>query len=105
MNQQKNNKKISTMAAGLTSLYLAMVVSAAVIMFISAENTAMSGIFLVLVTLPWSFVLTWAENVFHLNFMGFDGLFLLAGGLVNSVVLYKLTLFMAGRFSADSHRH
>jgi len=99
MNQQANKKKAFTLAASLTSLYVAIVISSAVIMFISAENTAMSGIFLVAVTLPWSFILTWILNTFHLGPMGNEGLFLVAGGLVNSVILYKFIWFVSGRFN------
>ena len=99
MNLSNNKSKTFTAAVIITSLYLLAVAASFVIMLMTADDTPMSGIFLVMVTLPWSFVLTLIQDTFHFNSMGFNGLFLLTGGLVNSFVLYKLISFIAGRFS------
>ena len=99
MNLSNNKSITSTAAIIITSLYLLAVAASFVIMLMTADDTPMSGIFLVMVTLPWSFVLTLIQDTFHFTSMGFNGLFLLTGGLVNSFVLYKLISFIAGRLS------
>ena len=38
----------------------------------------MSGIFLVVVTIPWSFVLSWLQSVLHFENMTFTTLWILA---------------------------
>ena len=99
INQSKSNK--SRAAVLITSLYPLAVAASLIIMLMTAEDTPMPGIFLVMVTLPWSILLTWIQGALHLDSipLTLNGLFLLAGGLVNSFVLYKLISFIAGRFS------
>lgn len=98
IHQSKSNK--SRAAVLITSLYLLAVAASFVIMLMTAADTPMSGIFLVMLTLPWSIMLSWIQGALHLDSMPLmlNGLFLLAGGLVNSFVLYKLISFIAGRF-------
>ncbi len=90
--------KTSTVAVIITSLYLLSVAASFLIMLMTADDTAMSGIFLVLATLPWSILLTWLQDTFQFNSMVFNGLFLVAGGVLNSFILYKIISFIAGRF-------
>ena len=100
MNLSNTKSKTSTTAVIITSLYLLAVAASFIIMLMTTDDTPMSGIFLVMVTLPWSILLTWIQSALHLDSipMMLNGLFLLAGGLVNSFVLYKLISFIAGRF-------
>jgi hypothetical protein len=93
-----NASKTSTVAVIITSLYLLSVAASFLIMLMTADDTAMSGIFLVLATLPWSILLTWLQDTFQFNSMVFNGLFLVAGGVLNSFILYKIISFIAGRF-------
>jgi hypothetical protein len=101
MNLGNTKNKTSTTAVIITSLYLLAVAASFIIMLMTADDTAMSRIFLVLVTLPWSILLTWIQGALHLDSIPLmlNGLFLLAGGLLNSFILYKLISFIAGRFS------
>jgi len=99
MKQIDNKSKISKIAAIISSLYLLTVAASFIIMLMTAEDTAMSGIFLILVTLPWSFSLTWAQDTFVLNATGFNGIFLAAGGVFNSFILYKVISSIAGRYN------
>ncbi|MBW2328221.1 MAG: hypothetical protein JRF04_01115 [Deltaproteobacteria bacterium] len=101
MNLSNTKNKTSTTAVIITSLYLSAVAASLIIMLMTADDTAMSGIFLVMVTLPWSILLSWIQGALHLGSipMMLNGLFLLAGGLVNSFILYKLISFITGRFS------
>jgi len=90
--------KTSTVAVIITSLYLLSVAASFLIMLMTADDTAMSGIFLVLATLPWSILLTWLQDAFQFSSMAFNGLFMVAGGVLNSFILYKIISFIAGRF-------
>ena len=65
-------------------LYLAFVVAAFIVMLITTADTPMSGIFLVMLTFPWSLLLSRVQDVFHINSAMFNGLFLLIGGFFNS---------------------
>ena len=97
MHIDNNRGKISKAAVIISSLYLLAVVASFVIMLMTADDTPMSGIFLVLVTMPWSPLLSWIQNSFQLDSVAFNSLFLLAGGTVNSFILYKLIAFSAGK--------
>ena len=98
MNLNNNTSKTSTVAVIITSLYLLSVAASFFIMLMTADDTAMSGIFLVLATLPWPILLTWLQDTFQFNSMAFNGLFMVAGGVLNSFILYKIISFIAGRF-------
>jgi len=56
----------------------------------------MSGIFLVLVTMPWSLVLSWILKVLHFDSVTMTTLLLVAGGLLNSIILYKIISLLTG---------
>lgn len=75
-NNYKN--KNSTLAVIVTSLYLLTVAVSLAIMLMTASDTPMSGIFLVVVTIPWSFVLSWLQSVLHFENMTFTTLWILA---------------------------
>jgi hypothetical protein len=80
-------------------LYLLMVAVSFILMLATQNDSPMSGIFLVMVTAPWSLLLTWLLNTVHLSPTSLtNGLFLLAGGLVNGYILYKLISIAAYRF-------
>jgi len=60
----------------------------------------MSGIFLVLVAMPWSLLLSWIQEALHFNSTTIATLLLVAGGLMNSVILYKVISFLTGKFKS-----
>jgi len=82
----------------ITSLYLVAVTAAFVIMLLTQKNTPMSGIFLVMLTFPWSLLLSWIQNLFHVNSAVVNGLFLYAAGLLNGGILYTVLSFLSTRF-------
>lgn len=51
---------------------------------------SLSAIYLVLVAIPWTFVLTWITDGLGLDSYGFNMGFLAAGILVNVFLLYRL---------------
>ena len=94
MNLIQDKDKPCTVARILAGIYLLAVIAAFFLMLATLRSTAMSGIFLVLATLPWPMVLDQLQNFFQLDSALFNGLFLLAGGVVNSFLLYKMFSFI-----------
>ena len=82
--------KRSTLAVIVSSLYLLTVVVCLVIMLVTINDTAMSGIFLVIVTMPWSLILSWLQGALHFDSLIISTLSLVAGGFLNSFIFYKL---------------
>ncbi len=77
----------SKAATGVAIVYLLLVVAAFVIMVATMDSTPMSGIFLVLLTLPWPALLDAlgpGDGASSLT----SGLLLVGGGLVNALLLY-----------------
>ena len=68
------------------------VIAAFVILLVTAADTAMSGIFLFMITAPWSLLLSWLLNLVQSNPAPLvNGIFLLVGGaVVNTYILHKL---------------
>ena len=94
----KEKRTIYKAAVVVTSLYLSAFIVSLVVMFMPKDDTPMSGIFLVLVTLPWSLLLSWIQEALHSNSMTITILLLMVGGLMNSVILYKVISFLTGKF-------
>ena len=92
-----NNTNKPVLAITVSALYLTVVILSFVILLISADDTAMSGIFLVLATIPWPFLLTQLQHVFQVESPLLNGIFLLAGGTVNALILYKLVVWATSR--------
>jgi hypothetical protein len=92
----KEKGTIYKTAIVVTSLYLSAFIISLAIMFMTKDDTAMSGIFLVLVTMPWPLILSWIQKVLHFDSMAISTLLLVAGGLMNSVILYKVISFLTG---------
>ena len=93
-----NKKNKSRAGLVVASLYLMIVIASFVIMLATQSDTPMSGIFLVMVTPPWTLALGALQKLFHTDSTLFAGIFLLAGGVINAAVLYKITNLVASRF-------
>ncbi len=91
------NQKISKLAAAITCLYLLALIASVLVMFTTTGDTSMSGIFLVVVSIPWPMVLTQIQNALALDSMLFNTLFLIGGGLLNALIIYKFISFIANR--------
>ena len=97
MGPLKEKRTVYKTAIVVTSLYLSAVIVSLAVMFMTKDDTAMSGIFLVLVTMPWSLALSWIQEALHFNSITITTLLLVAGGLMNSVILYKVISFLTGK--------
>jgi len=94
----EQKQQISKTTVIVTGLYLLAVMVSFLIMFATVDDTAMSGIFLIFITMPWSLVLTWIQNILQFDSTMVNALFLLAGGLFNSFIIYKLFTILANMF-------
>jgi hypothetical protein len=92
----KGKAKAALIIAGL---YMLVVFAAFIVMLATSSDTTMSGIFLVMLTPPWPLALGALQKIFQTDSNLFAGLFLLAGGAVNSAVLYRIIAFIASRIS------
>jgi hypothetical protein len=88
--------KKSKTARIIVSVYLLLVIASFLIMIFTAASTPMAGIFLVLFTYPWPGILDKLVGSSPQNSVLFNGLFLLAGGLINGFVLY-VVISLIGR--------
>ncbi len=84
-------------ATTTAALYLTVVILSFAIMLFSAEGTAMSGIFLSFITILWLFLLLQLQGILQFESPVFKGVFLLAGGIVNTLILYKLLVWATSR--------
>ena len=96
----KEKRTVYKAAVVVTSLYLSAVIISLAVMFMTKDNTAMSGIFLVLVTMPWSLLLSWIQEALHFDSITITTFLLVAGGLMNSIILYKVISFLTGKFKS-----
>lgn len=96
MRPRKKKRTIYKTAIVVTSLYLSAIIVSLALMFMTKGDTAMSGIFLVLVTMPWPLVLSWIQKALHFDSVAMTTLLLVAGGLVNSLILYKVISLLTG---------
>ncbi len=95
MRRKQQTSKAVVVATGL---YLLVVLASLLIMLTTVDDTPMSGIVLILVTMPWSLLLTRIQGLLSFDSMMLNTLFLVAGGLLNSVILYKLFSFIMNKF-------
>ena len=93
-----HKRQRSKIAVGVTILYLIALAASLVVMVMTVDDTAMSGIFLVMVTMPWAMALGWLKDLLQIDSMLFTTVFLVSGGLLNSFILYKMTSFVTGGF-------
>ena len=94
---RKHRSKIAIILAGL---YLLLVAAALAVLLLAGENDSLAGIFFVLVTFPWSVVLTKVTAAFSMDSMAFNTVFLLVGGLINGGVIYYVVSLLSRKFSA-----
>lgn len=91
-------KKKSKIALIIVSVYLFLVIASFLVMIATVASTPMAGIYLVLFTLPWPGILDQLVGSSEQSSVWFNGLFLLAGGLINGFVLYVVISFIGRLF-------
>ena len=91
------------MAKILTIIYLGCVVASLLVLLLAGHGDSLAGIFLVVVAVPWPLVLGWLNALLKIDSMTFNTLFLLAGALVNALILYRLLSFLQRRILMLRH--
>ena len=88
--------KKSKIAIAISTVYLLLVALSFVIMLMTLKSTPMAGIFLVMVTFPWSTIVGTLGDGYLENSLLLNGLLLLAGGILNGFLIYFLTCLIVG---------
>ena len=88
----------SKTATILTNLYLILAVFAFAVMIIASQGESLAGIFVVLVAMPWTILLTWLVDSLGIDSIVFNTIFLALGCLLNAFILYFTVSFLARRF-------
>jgi len=91
-------KQCSKAAVIFTAVYLLAVAVSLALLLLAGQGDSLAGIYLVLITFPWSSPLMWINETLRIDSMLFNTLFLLAGGLVNGFIIYRATSFVVRKF-------
>lgn len=87
----------STAALIITGIYLALAAAAFAVMLLAQQGDSLAGIFVVLVAVPWSLLLSWVVDAFGIDSMVFNTLFLALGCLLNAGIIYSVITFLSRR--------
>lgn len=89
--------KKSKAAIVATTIYMILVVASFAVMFLANKDDSLSGIFVILISMPWSFLLTWITGISGIDSMLFNTLFLVLFSLLNATIIYKFISFFSRR--------
>jgi len=87
----------SIAAAIITAIYLLLVVGSFAVMFLAKEDESLAGIFVVLVAMPWTILLSWIMDYFSLDSIVFNTVFSALGCMLNAWIIYSVISFLSGR--------
>jgi len=77
----------STTAVIITSIYLLLVAGAFLVMFLAKEDESLAGIFVVLVAMPWTILLTWIVDNLGIDSMVFNTVFSALACMLNAWII------------------
>lgn len=92
----------SKTAITLTVIYLLLVVAAFSLMFMAKQDESLAGIYVVLVAMPWTILLSWFTDSLGVDSITFNTVFLAVGCTLNAIILYSLVSFIARLFRRNS---
>ena len=87
----------SSVALILTGIYLVLAAAAFAVMFLAEPDDSLAGIFVVLVAMPWTLLLSWVVDAFGIDSLAFNTTFSALGCLVNAGIIYAVTAFICRR--------
>ena len=87
----------STTAVIITGIYILLVVGAFAVMFLAKEDESLAGIFVVLVAMPWTILLTWIIDNLGMDSMVFNTVFSALGCMLNALIIYSVSSFLSKR--------
>ena len=83
----------------MTVIYLLLVVAAFTVMFLAKQDESLAGIFVVLVAMPWSMLLTWFTDTLGIDSIVLNTVFLALCCILNAVIIHFMVSFIARPFS------
>ena len=89
----------SKTAIVLTLIYLLLVLGAFAMMLMAKPGESLSGIFVLLVAMPWSMLLTWFTDTPGIDSIVINTIFLALCCILNAVIIHFMISFIARRFS------
>ena len=87
----------STTAVIVTAIYILLVVAAFAVMFLAKEDESLAGIFVVLVAMPWTILLSWVIDYFSIDSVVFNAVFSALGCMLNAWIIYSASSFLSKR--------
>ena len=87
----------STTAAIITGIYLLFVVAAFAVMFLAKEDESLAGIFVVLVAMPWTMLLSWIMDILGVVSFVFTTVFSALACMLNAWIIYAVISFFSRR--------
>lgn len=90
--------KKSITAITLTVIYLLLVVAAFTVLFMAMQDESLAGIFVALVAMPWTILLTWLVDNLGIDSIVFNTIFLALCCMLNAFIIYFTVSFLARHF-------
>jgi len=81
----------------VTGIYILLVVGAFAVLFLAQEDESLAGIFVVLVAMPWTILLTWIVDSLGMDSMVFNTVFSALGCMLNAWIIYSVISFLSKR--------
>jgi hypothetical protein len=92
MNLPTTRKSVT--AVIITGIYILLAVGAFAVMFLAKEDESLAGIFVVLVAMPWTILLSWITDYFSLDSIVFNTVFSALACMFNAWIIYSVTTFL-----------
>ena len=87
----------SKFAFWIAGLYLVLGLAAWTLPLIAKRGESLAGVYIAMLALPWSAVLTWLTDGLGIDSLAFSFLFLLVGLLLNAAILYYGIAWLTGK--------
>ena len=87
----------STTAFIVTEIYMLLVVGAFAVMLLAKEDESLAGIFVVLVAMPWTMLLSWTMDNLGVDSIVFNTVFSALACMLNAWIIYAVFPFISRR--------
>ena len=94
----------STTAVIVTGFYILLVVAAFAVMFLAKEDESLAGIFVVLVAMPWTILLSWIVDSLGIDSIVFNTVFSALACMLNAWIIYSVISFLSKRSQNKKER-
>ena len=97
MMEDRQTSQKSIAAVIITAIYLLLVVGAFAVMFLAKDDESLAGIFVVLVAMPWTILLSWVIDTFSIDSITFNTVFSALACALNAWIIYSVISFLSRR--------